>query len=116
MSRWGPTLALGALLAACTSEKPATLEAQLRDRLKAKYGTDYELVALEESTDAGSKAVCAVVRLPLGAGDMPPRPHAMVVLTVEGNFFAGGVMNSAFLQEWTKYCGSRFFYLATPIP
>jgi hypothetical protein len=104
------------LLTACAPERPATLETQLRDRLTAKYGSDYELVALEESTDAGSRAVCAVVRLPLGPGDMPPRPHAMVVLTVEGNFFAGGVVNSAFLQEWTKYCGSRFFYLVTPIP
>ena len=116
MNRWGPALVFGLLLTACAPETSITLEGQLRDRLKVKYGADFELVALEESTDAGSRALCAVVRQPSKVGNTPAWPREQVVLTADGQFLAGYVTDSAFLQEWTKYCGSRFFNLVTPVP
>ena len=41
MNRWGPALVFGLLLTACAPETSITLEGQLRDRLKVKYGADF---------------------------------------------------------------------------
>jgi hypothetical protein len=99
---------------ACAPQKPATLESRLRDQLKAKYGADYELVALEESTDSGAKTVCGVLRRP-SEGDAPPWSREHVVLTADGRLMIG-YMTPPFIDVWTKYCGRRFINPVTPIP
>jgi hypothetical protein len=111
---WPALLAFGFFLAACAPEKAVTLESQLRDRLEARYGADYELVALEESTDSGAKTVCGVVRHPSEGGAAPwSREH--VVLTADGRLTIG-YMTAPFIDVWTKYCGRRFINPVTPIP